>query len=60
VNVPVNPGVSAGSAAIFCPNADQVLARPPPPGGGGTTINFQVGLADGTILNQTVVWNLIM
>ena len=50
------PANSAQQPAILCPNADAVLATL---GGGTSTILWQVVLADGTQLNQTVTWTLI-
>jgi hypothetical protein len=50
------PANSAQQPAILCPNADAVLATL---GGGSSTILWQVVLADGTQLNQTVTWTLI-
>ena len=61
---------SAGRPLVLCPNGDWILhiaAGPLPPGGGigggmtggSMTINWQVSLADGTILYQTVVWGLV-
>ncbi len=47
---------NAGRAALVCPNAAAVLAAL---GGGPTTINWQVVLGDGSVLQQSVVWNLI-
>jgi hypothetical protein len=47
---------STQQPAILCPNADAVLATL---GGGTSTILWQVVLADGTQLNQTVTWTLI-
>jgi hypothetical protein len=50
------PANSAQRPAILCPNADAVLAAL---GGGTSTVLWQVVLADGTQLNQTVTWTLI-
>jgi hypothetical protein len=50
------PANSAQQPAILCPNADAVLATL---GGGTSTILWQVVLADGTQLSQTVTWTLI-
>lgn len=45
---------SAGRPAILCPNANTVL----PAAGGVTQILWQVGLANGTQLSQTVQWTV--
>jgi hypothetical protein len=37
---------------ILCPNASQALSPGP------TTVNWQATLTDGTVINQTVLWNL--
>lgn len=50
------PANNANRSAILCPNASAVLATL---GGGATTINWLVTLADGSTLNQSVVWTLI-
>jgi hypothetical protein len=50
------PPNSSQQPAILCPHADAVLATL---GGGTSTILWQVVLADGTQLNQTVTWTLI-
>jgi hypothetical protein len=39
-------------AQIVCPNASQALSPGP------TTVNWQATLTDGTVINQTVLWNL--
>jgi hypothetical protein len=49
------PPNSVGRPAILCPDAYTVLSQL----GGATQIQWQVGLADGTFLNQTVDWKLI-
>jgi hypothetical protein len=38
---------------IVCPNASQALTQ------AQTTVNWQVTLADGTVINQPVTWNLV-
>jgi hypothetical protein len=55
-NCQLAPANSAQQPAILCPSADAVLATL---GGGPSVIFWQVVLADGTQLNQTVTWNLI-
>ncbi len=49
------PPNSSGRPAILCPDAYTVLNLL----GAATQIQWQVGLADGTLLNQTVDWKLI-
>ena len=48
---------NAQRTALICPNAAAVLATL---GGGPTTINWQITLADGSVLQQSVVWNLVL
>jgi hypothetical protein len=55
-NCQLAPANSAQQPAILCPSADAVLATL---GGGPSIIVWQVVLADGTQLNQTVTWTLI-
>jgi hypothetical protein len=43
--------------ALICPNASTVLAGL---GGGPVTINWLITLADGSTLQQSVIWNLIL
>lgn len=48
---------SAQRTALVCPNASSVLAGL---GGGPTTINWLITLADGSTLQQSVIWNLVL
>jgi hypothetical protein len=51
----------AGQTGVLCPNASQVINQPLLPGqsGGPVPVNWQVTLTDGTVINKTVVWNLL-
>ena len=57
----LTPLVLSSQQAILCPNSSSVLTAPPgqlgPPG--PLSIVWQVSLADGTIMNKTVVWTLL-
>ena len=48
---------NAQRTALICPNAAAVLATL---GGGPATINWQITLADGSVLQQSVAWNLVL
>jgi len=48
---------NAQRTALICPNAATVLAGL---GGGLHTINWLITLADGSTLQQSVVWNLVL
>jgi hypothetical protein len=48
---------NAQRTALICPNAAAVLATL---GGGPVTINWLVTLADGSTLQQTVIWKLVL
>ena len=48
---------AAQRTALICPNAAAVLAGL---GGGPVTINWLVTLADGSTLQQSVIWNLVL
>ena len=51
------PANNAQRTALICPNAAAVLATL---GGGPVTINWQVVLGDGSVLQQSVIWNLVL
>jgi len=55
-NCQLVPGNGAQQTGILCPGADAVLATL---GVGTSVIVWQVVLADGTQLNQTVAWTLV-
>ena len=48
---------SAGRTALVCPNASAVLAGL---GAGVTQVDWQVVLADGSTVQQSVLWSLIL
>jgi hypothetical protein len=48
---------TAQRTALICPNAAAVLAGL---GGGPVTINWLITLADGSTLQQSVIWNLVL
>lgn len=48
---------NAQRTALICPNAAAVLATL---GGGPVTINWLVTLADGSTIQQSVIWNLVL
>jgi hypothetical protein len=48
---------NAGRPALVCPNASAVLATL---GGGAKQIDWQVVLGDGSTVQQSVVWNLVL
>ena len=48
---------SAQRTALICPNAAAVLAGL---GGGPVTINWLITLADGSTIQQSVIWNLVL
>ena len=51
------PANNAQRTALICPNAAAVLATL---GGGSVTINWQIVLGDGSVLQQSVIWNLVL
>lgn len=51
------PANNAQRTALICPNAAAVLATL---GGGPVTINWQIVLGDGSVLQQSVIWNLVL
>ena len=48
---------SVGRTALVCPNASAVLAGL---GAGATQVDWQVVLADGSTVQQSVIWNLVL
>ena len=48
---------SVGRTALVCPNASAVLAGL---GAGVTQVDWQVVLADGSTVQQSVLWSLIL
>ena len=48
---------NAQRTALICPNAAAVLAGL---GGGPVTINWLITLADGSTIQQSVIWNLVL
>jgi hypothetical protein len=48
---------STGRTALVCPNASAVLAGL---GAGATQVDWQVVLADGSTVQQSVIWNLVL
>ena len=48
---------NAGRTALVCPNVSAVLATL---GGGPVTINWQVTLSDGSVVQQSVIWSLVL
>jgi hypothetical protein len=48
---------NAGRASIFCPGASAALATL---GGGPVQVDWQVVLGDGSTLQQSVLWNLVL
>ena len=48
---------SAGRTALICPNASAVLAAL---GAGATQVDWQVVLADGSTVQQSIIWNLVL
>jgi hypothetical protein len=51
------PANNAQRTALICPNAAAILSTL---GGGPVTINWQVVLGDGSVLQQSVIWNLVL
>ena len=48
---------SAGRTGLICPNASAVLAAL---GAGATQVDWQVVLADGSTVQQSIIWNLVL